>query len=88
MFRSHDAAIEDEKGKLIGVLLSSGTEEKFGVDMLACGLLLCLLAGLPPGCRAYPPDEVTDLPGMTFKPNYRQWSGYLQARPGKFLHYW
>uniref|UniRef100_A0A669BEW6 Carboxypeptidase n=1 Tax=Oreochromis niloticus TaxID=8128 RepID=A0A669BEW6_ORENI len=52
-------------------------------------LLLCLLAVFPLGSWAeYPPDEVTHLPGMTFKPNYRQWSGYLQARPGKFLHYW
>lgn len=56
--------------------------------MLVGGLLLCLLAVIPPGCRAFPPDEVTNLPGMTFIPNYRQWSGYLQARPGKFLHYW
>uniref|UniRef100_A0A8C7GVL0 Carboxypeptidase n=1 Tax=Oncorhynchus kisutch TaxID=8019 RepID=A0A8C7GVL0_ONCKI len=31
---------------------------------------------------------VTELPGMSFKPNYRQWSGYLKASPGKFLHYW
>ncbi|KAJ3594059.1 hypothetical protein NHX12_006391 [Muraenolepis orangiensis] len=36
----------------------------------------------------YAPDEVTGLPGMAFKPNYRQWSGYLKAGPGKFLHYW
>uniref|UniRef100_A0A8C7R236 Carboxypeptidase n=1 Tax=Oncorhynchus mykiss TaxID=8022 RepID=A0A8C7R236_ONCMY len=36
----------------------------------------------------YAPDEVTELPGMSFKPNYRQWSGYLKASPGKFLHYW
>lgn len=36
----------------------------------------------------YAPDEVIHLPGMGFKPNYKQWSGYLQARPGKFLHYW
>lgn len=57
--------------------------------MLGGGLLLCLLAVFPLGSRAeYNPDEVTHLPGMTFKPNYRQWSGYLQARPGKFLHYW
>ncbi|KAI1889967.1 hypothetical protein AGOR_G00168360 [Albula goreensis] len=36
----------------------------------------------------YDPDEVTDLPGMSFKPNYRQWSGYLKASSGKYLHYW
>lgn len=36
----------------------------------------------------YAPDEVSNLPGMTFKPNFRQWSGHVQARPGKFLHYW
>ncbi len=50
---------------------------------------LCLLAVLQLGSRAQDSlDEVTELPGMTFKPNYQQWSGYLQARPGKFLHYW
>ncbi|XP_070760047.1 lysosomal protective protein isoform X2 [Enoplosus armatus] len=57
--------------------------------MFAGGLLVCLLAVFQLGSRAqYAPDEVTHLPGMMFKPNYRQWSGYLQARPGKFLHYW
>ncbi|KAK5614203.1 hypothetical protein CRENBAI_007862 [Crenichthys baileyi] len=57
--------------------------------MHAGGFLLCLLAALQLGSRAqYAPDEVTHLPGMTFKTNYRQWSGYLQAGKGKFLHYW
>ncbi|XP_017297319.1 cathepsin A-like [Kryptolebias marmoratus] len=52
-------------------------------------LLLCLLCGFQLGSRAqYDPDEVTQLPGMKFKPNYRQWSGYLDAGPGRFLHYW
>ncbi|KAG7252530.1 hypothetical protein CRUP_010882, partial [Coryphaenoides rupestris] len=36
----------------------------------------------------YAPDEVKVLPGMAFKPNYQQWSGYLKASPGTFLHYW
>uniref|UniRef100_A0A8C9TR07 Carboxypeptidase n=1 Tax=Scleropages formosus TaxID=113540 RepID=A0A8C9TR07_SCLFO len=36
----------------------------------------------------YDPDEVVDLPGMSFKPAYRQWSGYLEAGPGRYLHYW
>ncbi|XP_035389366.1 lysosomal protective protein [Electrophorus electricus] len=36
----------------------------------------------------YDPDEVINLPGMSFTPNYRQWSGYLKASSGKFLHYW
>ncbi|XP_068594978.1 cathepsin A-like [Brachionichthys hirsutus] len=57
--------------------------------MFAAGVLLCLLAVVPLGCRAfYAPDEVTELPGLMFRPNFRQWSGYLQARPGRFLHYW
>uniref|UniRef100_A0A3P9IWM9 Carboxypeptidase n=1 Tax=Oryzias latipes TaxID=8090 RepID=A0A3P9IWM9_ORYLA len=52
-------------------------------------IVLCLLAAFGLGSHAqYAPDEVTELPGMTFKPNYRQWSGYLQAGPGRFLHYW
>ncbi|XP_076023737.1 lysosomal protective protein [Genypterus blacodes] len=53
-------------------------------------LLLGLLAALQLGSsRAqFDPDEVRHLPGMTFSPKYRQWSGYLQARPGTFLHYW
>ncbi|XP_074523193.1 lysosomal protective protein [Halichoeres trimaculatus] len=57
--------------------------------MFAGSLLFYLLALFQLGSRAqYAPDEVTHLPGMEFKINYRQWSGYLQARPGKFLHYW
>lgn len=57
--------------------------------MAGGGVLLCLLAIFQAGSWAqYAPDEVTQLPGMGFKPNYNQWSGYLQARPGKFLHYW
>uniref|UniRef100_A0A8C6K6G5 Carboxypeptidase n=1 Tax=Nothobranchius furzeri TaxID=105023 RepID=A0A8C6K6G5_NOTFU len=57
--------------------------------MLAGVFLLCFLSDFLLTSRAqYAPDEVTDLPGMTFKPSYRQWSGYLQAGPGKFLHYW
>ncbi|XP_033845085.1 cathepsin A-like [Periophthalmus magnuspinnatus] len=52
-------------------------------------VLLCLFSVFQTGSWAqYNPDEVTNLPGMGFKPNYTQWSGYLQARPGKFLHYW
>lgn len=61
-----------------------------GSVMLSGALLLCLVVGLQlrPSRAQYDPDEVRDLPGMTFKPKYRQWSGYLQARPGSFLHYW
>ncbi|XP_055010735.1 cathepsin A-like isoform X2 [Boleophthalmus pectinirostris] len=52
-------------------------------------VLLCLFSVFQAGSWAqYAPDEVNELPGMGFKPNYKQWSGYLQARPGKFLHYW
>ncbi|KAK5873909.1 hypothetical protein PBY51_018909 [Eleginops maclovinus] len=57
--------------------------------MWSGALLVCLLAVFHLCCRAqYAPDEVKELPGRKFKPNYRQWSGHLQARPGVFLHYW
>ncbi|XP_071381273.1 lysosomal protective protein isoform X1 [Centroberyx affinis] len=59
--------------------------------MSAGGLLLrsCCLALFFLGAWAqYAPDEVTELPGMRFKPNYQQWSGYLNASRGRFLHYW
>ena len=51
------------------------------------GLVLLWLCGVC-ALAQYAPDEVTALPGMAFKPNYRQWSGYLMASPGTFLHYW
>jgi len=35
-----------------------------------------------------PADEVMALPGMTWKPLYRQYSGYLNATGTKKLHYW
>lgn len=56
--------------------------------MVAAALLAGLLAVCQLSRAQYAPDEVTHLPGMMFKPKYRQWSGYLQARPGRFLHYW
>lgn len=51
-------------------------------------LWFCLFAVFYVGSQAYDADEVTFLPGMTFKPPYKQWSGYLQTRPGRFFHYW
>jgi cathepsin A (carboxypeptidase C) len=33
-------------------------------------------------------DEVTNLPGLSWKPNFRQYSGYLKATGNKLLHYW
>ncbi|XP_028295942.1 lysosomal protective protein [Gouania willdenowi] len=53
--------------------------------MLSVLLLLGVLSG---SWAQYAPDQVTQLPGMTFQPKYQQWSGYLQTRPGRFLHYW
>lgn len=33
-------------------------------------------------------DEVFDLPGLSFKPKFRQFSGYLKATGTRRLHYW
>eukprot|EP01083_Nonionella_stella_P262425 892369_1 len=36
----------------------------------------------------YAPDKVTNLPGLNFKTNYDQYSGYLNLSSGHHLHYW
>ena len=33
-------------------------------------------------------DEVLDLPGLTFKPTFKSYSGYLKATGTNKLHYW
>lgn len=33
-------------------------------------------------------DEVTSLPGLSVKPNFRMYSGFLSAGPNRRLHYW
>lgn len=33
-------------------------------------------------------DEITDLPGLSYKPKFRQFSGYLKATGTRRLHYW
>lgn len=33
-------------------------------------------------------DEITNLPGVNPQPKFKHYSGYLQASPTHFLHYW
>lgn len=49
-------------------------------------LTLCSVQGWSPS--SHNPDEVTDLPGLHFKPNFKHYSGYLSASGTKKLHYW
>lgn len=32
--------------------------------------------------------EIVDLPGLSFKPDFKHYSGYLNASKTRFLHYW
>ncbi|XP_051830552.1 lysosomal protective protein-like [Antechinus flavipes] len=55
---------------------------------LLCSLLV--LSGLCWGLSTsqYAPDLITSLPGLAELPNFKQWSGYLQAGSDKYFHYW
>ncbi|EJW70127.1 hypothetical protein WUBG_18965 [Wuchereria bancrofti] len=33
-------------------------------------------------------DRIINLPGLTFEPNFEQYSGFLPTKTGNFLHYW
>ncbi|KAH9509418.1 hypothetical protein Btru_045848 [Bulinus truncatus] len=50
-----------------------------------CQLILttfCLIHGAPQE------DFISDLPGLSWKPNFKQYSGYLKGSGSKKLHYW
>ncbi|CAI5456294.1 unnamed protein product [Caenorhabditis angaria] len=42
----------------------------------------------PPPVQTKAQDLITNLPGLTFTPNFAQYSGYLNASSGNYLHYW
>lgn len=33
-------------------------------------------------------DLINNLPGLSFLPNFKQYSGFLNVAPGKHFHYW
>ncbi len=33
-------------------------------------------------------DEILNLPGLPYKPNFNQYSGYLMTKGPRLLHYW
>ena len=49
--------------------------------------VVCLLLGVQVQA-AIDEDLVTDLPGLTFKPSFKHYSGYLTVSDTKYLHYW
>uniref|UniRef100_A0A914V0N0 Carboxypeptidase n=1 Tax=Plectus sambesii TaxID=2011161 RepID=A0A914V0N0_9BILA len=53
-------------------------------------LLLLLVSFTSCGAQNAAADEITNLPGVTFNTNFKQYSGYLNANPqGTWkLHYW
>jgi hypothetical protein len=40
------------------------------------------------GLNAGDTDEIQNLPGLSVKSNFRQYSGYLNATNRRYFHYW
>lgn len=50
--------------------------------------IVCALVALSPVSVRADGDEITALPGLGKEINFRHYSGFLQASPTHFLHYW
>lgn len=51
-------------------------------------LCLAVLSTVTVVLSAPTEDLITDLPGLTWRPNFQQYSGYLTGVGTKKLHYW
>ncbi|KAH0619416.1 hypothetical protein JD844_000029 [Phrynosoma platyrhinos] len=70
----------------------SGSLGEKGIMMAARAMAIWLTfflgAFLGPSAGQYSPDLITSLPGLPEMPAFQQWSGYLQAGPDHYFHYW
>lgn len=46
------------------------------------------IAVAPPPAGSKATDQITNLPGLTYNPGFKHYSGYLPASAGNYLHYW
>lgn len=51
-------------------------------------LALVLVGWVSEGLAAPPEDLITNLPGLSWEINFKQYSGYLHVAGTKRLHYW
>ena len=61
---------------------------KFEFQFMATFSLLVLCVTLCLSQAAVDSDLVSSLPGISFTPKFKSYSGYLKASDTKMLHYW
>uniref|UniRef100_A0A914W497 Carboxypeptidase n=1 Tax=Plectus sambesii TaxID=2011161 RepID=A0A914W497_9BILA len=58
------------------------------MSLLPFFAIFCALLAFPPVSADANGDEITALPGLSVRLNFRHYSGFLKASPTHFLHYW
>ena len=72
----------------IGILFYNLSEQGFLSMLSPTGIACSVLCLITLAHGAIDTDLISDLPGLSWTPTFKQYSGYLKATGTRKLHYW